>query len=153
MSVGWMVNLAEADTYFEEERLVTAKWDALADADKEKALLNAYNRITIASRYLIPAAPTAAQLLKLKPAQCEMAYYLIIHLLDEDSRKGIQAQGVIVAGIAKETYHKDWLDKLPIPPIVEELLDEFDELGESMVMIPIDRDEDEDMATDVVEED
>lgn len=152
MSVGWMVNLAEADTYFLEERLVTDEWDALADAVKTKALLNAYNRINISTDHTIPAAPAAAELLLLKPAQCEMAYYLIVHLFDEDHRKGIQAQGVVHAGIAKEIYDRDMLKKLPLPPIVEELLADFSDL-EAMSMIPIDRDENEAMSTDVVEED
>lgn len=151
--IGWMTDTAEANTYFIEKRLEVAAWDAMVTATKTKALWNGYNRICRCSDFSIPATPSAAELLKLKDAQCEMAYYLAIHLADEDRRKGLTAQGVVGAGIVKETYDKDSLDKLPIPPIVLEILMDFYKYGEAMAMIPIDRDEDKDMATDVVEED
>jgi len=151
--IGWMTDLDDANEYFYEKRLETTKWDALSSADKEKAMWNAYNRINNSPRFSIPAVPTAAQLVKLEYAQCEMSYYLAVHLFGEDVRKGLQAQGVVEAGIVKEKYDKDMLNKLPFPPAVEELLEEFFEFGDAMVMIPIDRDENEDMDTDVVEED
>lgn len=151
MSIGWMVDLAEANTYFTAERYVTADWDSLADADRTKALLNAYNRIVYCARFSIPAVPTAAQLVVLKYAQCEMAYYLIIHLGDEDHRKGLQAQGVISAGIVKEVYSKDMLEKIPIPPVVAEILEDFDEETETIVMLDVDRNEDESVDFDAVD--
>jgi len=41
---GWATP-AEANLYFEDERLVTALWDALADAAAKNVVLNtAYNR-------------------------------------------------------------------------------------------------------------
>lgn len=153
MTIGWMTELAEANTYFTEKRLAVAAWDALIDATKTKALWSGYNRICHCSDFSIPATPSATELVKLKDAQCEMAYYLAIHMADEDGRKGLQAQGVVGAGIVKETYDKDSLNKLPIPPIVLEILGDFYKYGEAMAMIPIDRDEDKDMSTDVVEED
>ncbi|GAH56372.1 unnamed protein product, partial [marine sediment metagenome] len=85
-------------------------------------------------------------------AQCETALYMAIHLSDEDRRKGLQAQGVIGAGIVKETYDKDSLDKLPMPPIVLEILGDFYKYGEAMVMVDIDRDEDKSVDEDVVED-
>ncbi len=155
MPIGWFNNLAEAETYFTNERLITTVWDNLStNALKTKAVWNSYNRIFYDSRYNVPTyiAATAAQLVILKKVNGEMAYYLAQHLDDEDRRKGLQAQAVVEAGTVKEKYHKDKLEDLPVPPMVTELLEEFDLEGESMVMIPIDRDEDEDLDTDVVEE-
>ena len=152
MSIGWMTDLAEATTFF-STRLESGSWGNLNDTQKTAALTTAYNRICYHGDFSIPTAPTAAQLAKLKDAQCEMAFYLIVHLADEDRRKGLQTQGVVGAGIVKETYDKDSLGKLPIPPTVFEILKDFYKYGETMAMIPIDRDENKDLDTDVVEED
>lgn len=153
--LGWST-LVEAEAYFADERYETALWDAAAMTDdlKNKSLNMAYNRIYFHPDYSVPAAgaETALQHVKLIIIQCEMAYYFLVHLEAEDQRKGLQAQAVTDAGIVKEKYHKDLLDELPVPAMVEALLDEFDELGETTVMIAIDRDEDEDLDTDVVEE-
>lgn len=149
--IGWMTDLDEAKTYFIEKRLEVKAWDAMVDVTKEKALWNAYNRINNSPEFSIPAAPTATQLLKLKDAQCEMAYYLAIHLADEDSRKGLQAQGVAHAGLAKEIYDRSKLAELPIPPAVADILADMS-TSTATSMVPIDRDEDEDLDTDVVEE-
>lgn len=151
--LGWST-LAEADDYFDNERFETALWDADAMTDnlKNKALNMAYNRIYYHPNYDVPAAGEEGdQKARLIIIQSEMAYYFLIHLADEDRRKGLQMQGVVEAGIVKEKYDKDMLDKVPIPPIVEELLDDLGAVGGAMVMIPIDRDENEDMSTDVVE--
>jgi hypothetical protein len=134
MAIGWILDLSSAEDYFEDERLETAAWDAVRAVDSagikvEKALLNAFNRIYYDSAYpLLPdgyATASAAQRVVLRKAQCEMAYYLCIHLADEDRRKGLQAQGVIKAGIVQEDYYADWLAKLPVPPFVDSLLAEF----------------------------
>lgn len=156
MSIGWFANFADAESYFDDERLVTTAWDDLVDeTTMTKAIINAYNRIYYSPKYNVPtyAAATAEQKVILRKVNGEMAYYLAQHLDAEDHRKGLQAQGVVQAGIVKESYDKDSLDKLPIPAAVEELLDELGAIGKAMVMVPIDRDEDEDMRTDVVEED
>lgn len=151
MSIGWMTNLAEANAYFINERLETDSWDGLAnDAIKTKALWNGYNRIYYNPDYSIPSSPTVAQLVRLKKAQCEMAYYLTVHLADEDRRKGLQIQGVTQAGIVEESYDKDWLDKLPIPPIVDLMLEDF-KTAVGFGMVDIDRDEDESVDEDTTD--
>lgn len=139
--IGWST-LVEAETYFENNRLETTEWDSLSTDDKKNKTLNtAYNRIIYAKQWSIPAAPTAAQLVKLKIAQQEMGYYIALHLSDEDRRKGLQAQGVIKAGIIKEDYYAEWLDKLPFPPIVINILVGF--LSDlEFYAVDIDRDED-----------
>lgn len=153
--LGWST-LAQADAYFANERYETALWDAVALTDdlKNKTLNMAYNRLYHHPDYTLPAAgaETAAQLIKLIIIQCEMAYYFLVHLAAEDQRKGLQAQAVTDAGVVQEKYDKDSLDEVPIPASVKELLDEFSDISETTRMIPIDRDEDEDLDTDVVEE-
>jgi len=148
---GW-ATLAQAESYFADERYSTTHWDSIVavgaltiDDFKNKLLNMAYNRIYYYPLATVPAAgsETAAELVKLIKIQCEMAYYFALHIADEDRRKGIQAQGVVEAGIVKEKYDKDMLDKLPLPPIVEELLVDFT-TGE-FYAVGIDRDEDSDI--------
>lgn len=131
MAHGWFNAVGDADTYFSEERLESEAWDNLDDSSpyfqKQRALVNAYNRIRACPDWTTPtyAQATAAQLAKLQPANAEMAYYLAVHLDDEDRRKGLQAQGVIEAGIVKEKYTEAMLEQTPIPAIVKDLLTEF----------------------------
>ena len=121
MSIGWFDDLDDAQDYFDTERLNSSAWEALSDDKKQENVLTmAYNRIYYSSAYTVPtyANASAAQLVVLKNVNGEMAYYLTVHLNDEDKRKGIQDQGVIEAGIVKEVYDKDMLMEVPIPPIV-----------------------------------
>ena len=147
--IGW-ITLDDAATYF-VTRLGEADWNGLNDDQRTAALTTAYNRIRYCERFDIPAVLTAAQKLVLADAQCEMAKYMVIHLQDEDRRKGLQAQGVTEAGIVQEIYDKDSLAKLPIPPIVLEILGEFHKYDEAFGMVDVDRDEDESVATKVDE--
>jgi len=146
MSLGWFDDLANANEYFNTERLETDAWDALTDdAKKEAAVKMAYNRIYYSPKYDVPtyATATVAQLIKLKIINGEMAYYLALHLADEDRRKGLQAQGVVGAGIVKEVYNKDDLMGLPVPPFVDALLEaEGFTTKKAFGLIDIDRNED-----------
>jgi len=124
MSIGYFDDIADADTYFEDERLETEAWDDLdelsGDILKTKVLIQAYNRLYYDPRWSLPtyATATVAELVELKKANGETAYYLAVHLADEDRRKGLQAQGVIKAGIVKEDYSEQHLMDLPVPPFV-----------------------------------
>jgi hypothetical protein len=122
MAIGWLADVAEGIALYYKSRLEQQAWDDVNDHIKEKALYNAYDRIRFDSHYSIPAAPSASDLERLKLAQTEMGYYLLVHLADEDARKGLQAQGVITAGIVKEQYSEAMLQTLPIPPFVATLL-------------------------------
>jgi len=125
MAIGWLVDLPEADSYFNDERLERSAWDNISnDVDKTACLMNAYNRIFYHDDTNVPASgsETAAQRVYLIKAQCEMAAYLVDHLADEDRRKGLQAQAVTDAGIVKEKYDKDKLYDLPLPPFVIAIL-------------------------------
>ena len=153
MSIGWFDDLANAKAYFTTERLVTTAWDALVvlgDPTATKAVINAYNRIFYNPKYDVPtyAAATVAQLIVLKKINGEMAYYLAQHMEDEDRRMGLRSQGVTKAGIVKEEY-KDEI-KLPIPPLVEDMLEEEGFVTEKAFdIIDVDRDEDESVDTKV----
>ena len=124
MSIGWFLDREEADNYFYYERLETEAWDDADDLMKNKMLLNAYNRLYYDARWVLPtyAQATVAELVTLQKANGEMAYYLAIHLADEDRRKGIQAQGVVQAGIVKEVYSENMLMTVPVPPLVISML-------------------------------
>lgn len=156
MSIGWLDDLAEANSYYLEERLETAYWDALTTTsggkDEKTAVLKmAYNRIRHCKDFTIPADPTTTQLEKLKHAQLEAAYYLAQHLKSEDTRKGLMVQGVITAGVVKEEYSEAMLKELALPAVVYELLDEFSNSGTPFYASDIDRDEDYSVDEDVTD--
>ena len=143
--IGWMNNTEEADAYF-DVRLENTAWFAFDDDKKDAAITTAYNRIYYDKRYDVPTYDdaTAAQLVVLKIVNCEMAYYLAVHLADEDRRKGLHAQGVLEAGIVKEVYDKDMLTELPVPPFVDAILEDAGFVTEAAFgMVNLDRDEDE----------
>jgi len=127
MSLGWFNDLADANLYFTNERLETESWDDLTPAAtlKPKVVLNAYNRLYYDPRWILPTyvEATADELVILKKINGEMAYYIALHLADEDRRKGIQAQATIEAGVVKEKYDKDKLDEAPVPAVVIAMLD------------------------------
>ena len=147
MSLGYFDDLDDARDYFTTERLETWAWDELfssAGTAEIKAIKNAFNRLYYDPKWSLPtyALATPAQLIKLKKANGEMAYYLIVHLADEDSRKGLQAQGVTDAGIVKEKYSSTDLMTLPVPPFVATLLKEWEVPGVCGGLVYITRDED-----------
>jgi len=128
MSIGWFLDLNDAEQYFLIERLETECWDDLVEDSavhqKEKAILMAYNRLYYDPRWELPTynEATVIELVTLRIANAEEAYYLACHLYGEDHRKGIQAQGVIEAGVVKEKYSETMLMELPVPPMVIALL-------------------------------
>lgn len=126
MAIGYFDDLGQAQDYFIQERLERSAWDLLSDDEKQSAaIVMAYNRLYYGDETQnmpTKAAASAAQLVVLKIANAEMAYYMAEHLKGEDSRKGLQAQGVIESGIVEEKYSEDYLMKLPIPPFVKSLL-------------------------------
>jgi hypothetical protein len=149
MSLGWFDDLDDAQDYFDTERLAKAAWESLDDdAKQEMVLVMGYNRIYYSDQYTVPtyAAATPTQLIVLKKVNGEMSYYLCVHLGDEDKRKGLQAQGVIEAGIVKEVYDKDFLMKVPIPAIVDSMLKAAGfKTAQSFFAVDITRNEDEDI--------
>jgi len=125
MAVGWLLNITSGSTYFTTERLRDSFWTGLAtNALKERAIINAYNRLYYGNEFVLPtyAEASADQLVVLRKVNCEMAYYIAQHLTDEDRRKNIQAQGVIRAGIVKETYLEEMMKNTPVPPFVRDML-------------------------------
>lgn len=128
MAIGWFVDLGDAEDYFSEERLNTEAWDDLDNdspyLQKDKVLIQAYNRLYYSKEFILPTydEATADDLVILRKAQGEMAYYLALHIHDEDRRKGLQAQATVEAGVVKEKYAEALLYDTPIPPFVRDLL-------------------------------
>ena len=143
--IGW-VQITDADTYF-TTRYGASAWAALINADKTSLLTTAWNRIRSDTRFTIPGTPSADQKLILAMAQEETAWYMYIHLADEDRRIGLIAQGVIEAGIVKEKYRNT--GEIPLPPIVVDLLVDFLYAGSPVGGGDIDRSESSSYDTDV----
>jgi hypothetical protein len=121
---GYFNAVAQADTYFTDERLYATEWDDLTNAQKAAVLEQAYNRLYYSREFILPTLveATTTELPVLRKANAEMAEYLAIHLRDEDRRKGIQAQAVVEAGVVQEKYDQTRLDATPIPQFVRDLL-------------------------------
>jgi hypothetical protein len=153
--IGYLT-LTQADTYF-ATRLSSESWTGItvtSGRSKETAALTtAYDRLFYSGLFDLPpfASATAAELVILQKAQCEMALYMLIHLADEDRRKGLQAQGVTVAGVVKEQYAEADLMKLPIPAFVAAILEDFSTAGEPFYASDIGRDEDKGVNEDVTD--
>jgi len=130
------VTEAAANTYFEARIHGDEYWTNDAD-DNIPALITAYNWLNAGS-YSFPATPVQA----MKDAQCEMAFFLLQHQPDLDLRMGLQAQGVIAAGVVKERYKNDNYVELPIPPIVQKLLEGY-ATARPIFMVNIERNEEE----------
>jgi len=142
--------IAIADTYFTTRAgdAITV-WPALTDANKQGYLTTSYNRIYHDTQWSVPTAPTAAQLVKLQMAQCELAWYMYTHINDEDRRKGLQAQAVVEAGVVKESYLENDIHSVSYPPIILKLLDGFNVYG-PFAMTEIGRDENKELDDDSV---
>jgi len=153
MPTGWFTSLSQARTYFDTERLETEAWDDLFSSVgtlETKVLIQAYNRLYYDPRWTLPTyvEASAAQLTELQKANAEMAYYLAVHLADEDRRKGLQAQGVIAAGVVKETYSESYLMSLPVPPFVIAILEPW-ATAKPFGAVNVARDEEESVETKV----
>ena len=114
------VTLAEADTYFSERIGASAYWTAtLTEVDKEAALKTSYRQINSLS-YSFPTIISDS----MKFAQCEQALMLAAFADEMFRRASLQAQGVQVAGVVKETYRLD--DKVKISDLAKSLLSKYD---------------------------
>jgi hypothetical protein len=135
--IGW-VSKTDADAFF-VTRYGCSAWATLIAADSTALLTTAWNRILHDPRWTIPAVPDAASKLKLAYAQELTAWYMYIHLQDEDRRKGLQVQGVIQAGLVQETYDRDWLSVIPLPVEVIGILGDIFNEGKPLYVCDIDR--------------
>lgn len=155
MALGYFADVADADDYFADERLETRAWDALATFSssgtnlKEKCLIHSFNRIFYSPLFSLPtyAAATPAELVILRKAHGEMAYYVALHIYgeDEDRRKGLQYQAVTDAGIVEEKYDKERYANTPIPAPVIDMLAPWSTDAHRVFAANLDRDEDKDI--------
>lgn len=110
--------------------------------NKPAALVTAY-RLIAESGYF-DNLPTTSNT-SMKNAQCEMALFLAMEGGDILRRKGLQAQGVLSAGIVKEVYDKNIRDQISFPPEVLRLLNDYCTKRGNAHVFEIDRDDDEDV--------
>ncbi len=122
----YMGNRLDADSYWIDE-----------EANNARALITAYNWLN-AGNWSFPDTVTQG----MKDAQCEMALFLLQHQPDIDLRMGLQAQGVVVAGVVKEKYKNDNYVELPFPPIVQKLLESY-ETSRPIFLVNLERNEEE----------
>ena len=147
----WFINIADAEAYFTDERLDTEEWDALSATEKPKVVVQAYNRVYYDVRWTLPTSleATADELVILRKVNGEMAYYLALHLSDEDRRKGIQAQATVEVGVVKEKYDKDRLDAAPVPAVVIAMLAPWLTLPTEFGAVDLCRNEEESVDTKI----
>ena len=136
----WLTEAA-ANTYFEGRIHGDDYWTNSA-SDNKPALITAYKWLN-AGGFSFPDTATQA----MKDAQCEMAFFLLQHQPDLDLRVGLQVQGVIAAGVVKERYKFDNTVELPIPPIVQQLLDDYS-TARSVFLVNLERNEKEGVGYD-----
>jgi hypothetical protein len=130
------VSLADSNTYFGDRPGSSDYW--VSGSDKNAAILYAYKLLKKSRRFSLPATATQA----VKDAQCELAYYLLIHLSDIDIRMGLRAQGVLEAGILREKFKSDDAAEFPFPSVVIDLLAAYD-TTRGMYILDVERDEEE----------
>ena len=136
----WVTEV-EADAYFGDRISARDYWVDGAD-DNVPALITAYKWLN-AGKFTFPTTATQP----IKDAQCEMALFLLQHQPDLDLRMGLQAQGVIAAGVVKERYKDDNYVEMPIPPIVQKLLADYD-TDRPVYLVNLERNEEEGVGYD-----
>jgi len=136
----WLTE-ADANTYMGNRLDADGYWVDGED-NNVRALITAYKWLN-AGKFTFPDTTTQA----MKDGQCEMALFLLQHQPDLDLRMGLQVQGVIAAGVVKETYRKDNSIELPIPPIVQKLFAGYD-TDRPVYLVNIERNEEEGVAYD-----
>jgi hypothetical protein len=136
------LTLAEAEAYMDSR---FGSWEFWTDdANKEAALITAYKKIVNSGWFAdLPAPADATQ--NMKDAQCEMALFLLMEGGDLNRRAGLQAQGVIQAGIAHETYDPDARGRLAFPPEVQALLADYTQKDNGCFADDLARDDTEDV--------
>jgi len=135
------VTVAEADTYMNTRY---GAWEVWEDGtNKPAALVTAYNQI-VSSGFFSNLPSTVVQ--KMKDAQCEHALFLVMEGGDLLRRGGLQAQGVMEAGLIKEKYDTRARGKLAFPPVVLALLKDYSENDDGMFINDLNRDDSEDVA-------
>lgn len=100
-------------------RVIAGDYWTDSGEDNIPALITAYRWLVSNQNYSFPTTAVQA----MKDAQCEYALFLLQHQPDLDLRIGLQTQKVVEAGIVKEKYEQP--AKLPIPPVVANLLEDY----------------------------
>ena len=116
----------EAEAYFASRWGASAIWDALTDTEKIAAIVTAYNQLRNCPRFSLAATDESDNGV-VKKAHLEQALFLAVHGSDAIIRKGLQAQGVVTAGIVKESYDLKYINGIPFPPEVLCFLNDYEQ--------------------------
>jgi hypothetical protein len=92
----------QADEYFATRIGGALAWSS--GVDKVGALTTAYNDLLQCNKYVFLEIVSGEVADELIFAQCEQAFFLLLQGIGLDRRKGLQDQGVVDAGIVKESY-------------------------------------------------
>lgn len=114
------ISLADAEIYMASRYGADEFWTE--DTNKVAALVTAYKKI-VDSGVFSDLPDTANS--NMKDAQCEMALFIVCEGADLLRRQGLQAQGVVGAGIVKETYDPKMRGQIAFPPEVLKLLEAY----------------------------
>lgn len=134
------VTADEATTYFATRMGASTFWDALTDAEKTAAIITAYYQLTTCGLFSLPTTATDT----IKRGQLEQALFLAAHGQDIIRRMGLQSQGVLSAGIVKETYDKNMRGQIPVSAEVLNMLKDY-KLRENAYAFDLTRDDDEEV--------
>ena len=134
------VTVSEADSYMDSR---FGSWEFWTDeTQKEAALITAYKKIVDSGFFNnLPTDSNA----NMKDAQYEMALFLIMEGGDLLRRQGIQSQGVVQAGISKESYDPNMRGQIAFPPEVLALLKEYTDQNKGAFCSDLTRDDTEDV--------
>lgn len=132
------VTAAEATTYF-TTRWGADAWATLSEAQKDAALITAYNQLKNSGAFEFPSEVST----QMKMGQFEQALFLVIHGADALARGGLIAQGVEQSQISKETYDSEMRGRIALCPEAYELLKDYYVRSEGNFVLYLERKDDD----------
>ena len=115
------VTVTEANTYFATYRMGASTYWDVSGVDKAAALFTAQRMLDTCGEFDFPIVSVAVPAtLEMKIAVCEQALF-IVRNTDWEDRLALQAQGVVAAGIVKETWAGGGAE-IPIAPLARQAL-------------------------------
>jgi hypothetical protein len=121
LHVNSWVTIAEADNYL-SDKFGASAWSL--SAEKSQLLITAFYEIN--AEPTISISPTSTDQ-KVKNAQIEMAFWLMVYGADRDKRDALQTMGVVKA--KADDTEEDYNGKCKLPGVVLGLLSDFTTAG------------------------
>ncbi len=137
LTTGW-ASIEEANDYFRFRLGASTYWHP--ESEKGAALVTAYEQLVACGRFTFPTTATS----EMKKMQFEQALFLLMNAGGNDQRAGLQAMGVVSAGIVKESY-RDTGNEIALAPMAAQIGRELYHARSGFAAINLTRDEDEDV--------